>query len=200
MNAPPVEPTDEPINGRRGFPWITAYAARLARRFGLDRAGATALEFALIMPPFLLITFGIIETTLVMFVATQLEGSVQEAARQIRTGNVQTDGDPVAAFRTLLCNSLETVVTCDDRLVIDVRKYSRFDQVNPPPFLDENGQDNGSTFDPGGAGEIVVVRVAFNWNIKTPMLGRLLADDGSSRKLLMASTSFRNEPFDGIQN
>ena len=173
---------------------------RRFRRFLGASGGATALEFALVIPPFILMTFGILETTLVMFVATQLEASVQSAARQIRTGNVQGATDPLDTFKTLMCQKFELVASCDDQLVIDVRRFDDFQSVDFPPFVDQNGQANGNTFTPGAAGDIVLVRVTYNWQIKTPMLGRLLADDGVSRKMLMATAAFRNEPYNGPLN
>ena len=67
----------------------------LLRRFARSKAGVTAVEFALVAPPFLMLLFGTLETSIMYFVATNLEGEVQVAARQIRTGNVQASANPV---------------------------------------------------------------------------------------------------------
>ena len=170
---------------------------RAVRRFGVARGGASIVEFALILPPFLLMLMGTLETSIVLFVSTHLEGSVNDAARQIRTGNIQAAGDPLAEFRTILCGRLEIVMNCDSRLVIDVRPFNQFGSITFDPFFDENGEPQGNGFVAGNAGDIILVRVAYNWEIQTPLLGQILADDGVSRKVIMAAAAFRNEPFNG---
>jgi Flp pilus assembly protein TadG len=167
------------------------------RRFGVACGGSSIVEFALVVPPFLLMMMGILEISMVLFVSVHLEGSVHEAARQIRTGNVQNAASPIGEFRTILCGRLEVVLDCDGRLVIDVRPFNQFNSITFAPFYDENGEAQGNGFSPGTAGEIVLVRVAYNWNITTPLLGKLLADDGVSRKVILAAAAFRNEPFNG---
>jgi Flp pilus assembly protein TadG len=167
------------------------------RRFVAARGGSSIVEFALILPPFLLMLMGTLETSMVLFVSTHLEGSVNDAARQIRTGNVQGAADPVAEFRNILCGRLEIVLDCDSRLVIDVRPFNQFGSITFDAFFDENGEPQGNGFNAGTAGDIVLVRVAYNWEIQTPLLGELLADDGTSRKVIMAAAAFRNEPFNG---
>lgn len=170
-------------------------AIRGARRFGVARGGSAIVEFAFILPPFFLMLMGTLETSMVLFVAAHLEGSVNDAARQIRTGNVQANGDPLAEFSNILCGRLEIVMDCDSRLVIDVRPFNQFGSITFDPFFDADGEAQGNGFSAGNAGDIVLVRVAYNWEIQTPLLGHILADDGTSRKVIMAAAAFRNEPF-----
>src|SRR5438105_324243 len=79
---------------------------RRLRRLARSTAGLTAVETALVMPPFILLTFGLIETAMLFFVATTLEGQVAAAGRQIRTGNVQQAGAPLQAFKDILCGGV----------------------------------------------------------------------------------------------
>ena len=176
---------------------IAQRTRRASRRFALARAGSAALQFALVAPPFFLMMLGIIETGGLMFVSTHLEGAVNDAARQIRTGNVQGAADPIAAFRGILCAELVVAVQCDSRMVIDVRPFNQFQSVAFTPYYDQNGQPSGNVFSPGNAGDIVLVRVAYNWNIMTPLLGQYLGDGGTNRKLIEAAGAFRNEPYSG---
>lgn len=170
---------------------------RGSRRFSLARAGTAAIEFALVAPPFFLLMLGIIETGGLMFVSTHLEGAVNDAARQIRTGNVQGAADPIAAFRGILCAELVVAIQCGSQMVIDVRPFNQFQSVAFTPYYDQNGQPSGNVFNPGSAGDIVLVRVAYNWNIMTPLLGQYLGDGGTNRKLIEAAGAFRNEPYSG---
>ena len=118
---------------------------RLRRLFVRDD-GAVALEFAFVVMPFLLLLMGVIEVGLAMFVSTQLQGATAEAARQIRTGNIQAGADPETAFRDLLCDGLVAAVECDERLVLDVRAYNSFGEVVFPSFYDATGEAEGAQF------------------------------------------------------
>lgn len=171
--------------------WLTAI-----RRFLRARSGVTAIEAALVMPPFIFMAFGILEVALLYFVAATLEGQVGQAARQIRTGNVQSSGDPQTTFRNALCGTLGGLVTCAD-VIIDVRRYTSFANVSYPPYFDDDGQQQDAQFAPGAPGDIVVVRVAYRWQILTPFLAEFLGDGGGHTKLLAASAVFRNEPYQG---
>ncbi|MDP6563683.1 MAG: pilus assembly protein [Alphaproteobacteria bacterium] len=162
------------------------------------RAGVTAIEAALVMPAFLLMCFGIIEVSLMYFVATTLEGQVALASRQVRTGNVQQEGDPLEAFRTLLCSGAP-FVDCD-RLVLDVRNYGSFGEIEYPEYTDEEGEASNNEFLPGASGDIVLVRISYRWEVTTPFLQHYLADSGSSSKTLNAAAVFQNEPYEGAIN
>ncbi len=163
--------------------YFSGNLGRLARA----RRGAIAVEYALLAVPFFTILLAIIETGYIFFAAILIEGATAEAARQIRTGAVQGSSAPLAQFRAILCNSLFGVVPCGD-LVIDVRNFTRFADANPPPIA-------GNSFAPGGAGDVVVVRVAYQWSFITPLLNRALSNAAGNTRSIVSSAAFRNEPF-----
>lgn len=165
-----------------------------ARGAGRWSQGVTAIETALIMPPFMLLCFGIIEVAILYFVATALEGQVALASRQIRTGAVQESGDPVGEFRKLLCEGT-TFIKCGD-LILDVRNFGSFGEIGYPDYFDNEGNPMGNEFTPGGAGDIVLVRVAYKWEITTPFLNTYLGDSGGSTKLLHSAAVFKTEPYE----
>ena len=169
-------------------------AAVRERCVGRWTLGVTAIETALIMPPFLLLCFGIIEVAMLYFVATALEGQVALASRQIRTGAVQESGDPVGEFQKLLCQGT-TFIKCDD-VIMDVRNFGSFGQINYPDYFDSEGNPAGNEFTPGGSGDIVLVRVAYKWEITTPFLNVYLGDGGGATKLLHSAAVFKTEPYD----
>lgn len=119
-----------------------------------------------------------------------------DASRQIRTGNVQEAGDPLGEFQEILCQRLVALVECED-LLFDIRPFATFDAIDFPPFLDENGVPQGVVFDPGTAGQIMLVRVSYHHTFMTPLLGELLGEPGTNRRLVTSATAFRNEPFAG---
>jgi len=63
--------------------------ARL-RALARDRRGASALEFALIAPLFLALTFSILEAGSYFFTLSAVDAANAKAARLIRTGQAQT--------------------------------------------------------------------------------------------------------------
>lgn len=176
---------------------MTTRLRRGLRRFARACGGNAAIEFAIVGPPFLLLLIGIFETAAITFVTAHIESSVQDSGRQIRTGAVQASADPLATFENLLCDQLEPIVTCDERLIIDVRPLPGFDVAGSPPFFDANGNPQNNVFDPGAAGDVILVRVAYNWQISTPLLGAVFGEAGSTRKILSGAAAFRNEPFNG---
>jgi Flp pilus assembly protein TadG len=167
------------------------------KRLARSKAGLTAIEVALVMPVFILLTFGIVETAMLFFIATTLEAQTGAAGRQIRTGNVQAAGSPIDAFKDIMCNGLGGVIDCD-KVIFDVRSYSSFGGVSYPSFLNPDGTPNSPQFTPGVAGDIVIVRVVYQWDILTPFLGQFFGDDGGQTKRLSSAAAFRNEPYQAL--
>src|ERR1700757_628082 len=78
-----------------------------ARRFLRAERGATAVEFALVSLPMLVMVFGLLELALVFLVGLTLDNATQIASRQIRTGEFQTSGGTSKAnFKTLVCSNM----------------------------------------------------------------------------------------------
>ena len=179
--------------------WLRRTRVGLIRRWyaateGRWRSGVTAIETALIMPVFLLLSFGIIEVSLLHLAASSIEGQVSAASRQIRTGNVQNSADPLEAFKDILCGGT-TFIDCSN-LIIDVRKFNSFSDVTYPDFIDDDGEAENNEFEVPGAGDTVLVRVAYRWKILTPFLTTYLGDAGGSSTLLHSAAVFRTEPYE----
>jgi len=174
-----------------GFIGTTARVLRSIRR---RDDGATAVEIALVAPVFLFLLFAILETSLMFVVATVMQGEVAIATRIIRTGQLQNDDDALGTFTETLCANLNNVLTCDN-VIIDVRTFDDFGEMAFEQFVDDEGGASGNEFDPGSADEIVLVRIAYLYNIVTPYLDEFLPTDANGNLLLYAATAFKNEPF-----
>lgn len=172
------------------------YAPRTARRFLRDSEGAAAVEFALVATPFFLLLFGILEVALIFFATAIIEDAVSEAARDIRTGVLQTAGQTEADFRAAICERVDAVADCG-RLRVDVRTFDGFIGVDMGAPTNEDGdlEDGDFTFDPGEAGDVVVVRVFYDWQLLGPGFLNGLSNMSGNRRLISAATAFRNEPF-----
>jgi len=158
-----------------------------------DTNGSAMLEFALVGPPFILLMTGILEISVMFFASSVIEGATTEAARQIRTGQIQATADPLASFQTELCDSLVNVIDCAD-VVFNVQTYSSFSAVSMTTEIDEDGNIINTGFAPGGSGAVTVVRAIYRWHFITPLLGNLMPE-GPGGHLLVSTVAFQNEPY-----
>jgi Flp pilus assembly protein TadG len=184
---------------------ITAGKRRRNRfaAFIKDRKGATAVEFALIATPFLALIAALIQTFLLFFAQSQLESAVRQSARQILTGQVQTQDasltqtQATAAFHQTVCNNAAILFTCAG-VMVDVQVASQWSAANTGmPTLTYNGNGTVSNiwqFNPGNAGDIVVVRVMYLWPVFFGPIAFNMANQANGSRLIMASAAFQNEP------
>ncbi len=174
--------------------------ARLAspRRFARHQGGASAVEFALILLPFLALTFGIMQTALVFFADQTLETAVADSARLILTGQAQNSGLNATTFKNAVCARIYGLFDCQNGIYVNVQTYSSFGSISYTPPLDSNGKlvTSGFGYNPGGPGDIVVVQLFYQW----PILFNLwdfsdLSNMAGGNRLLVATAAFRNEPY-----
>lgn len=158
-----------------------------------DCRGGSAVEFAMVAPAFFLLLMGTIETSTMFFVSTVMEGAAVDAARQVRTGQVQNAGDPLVTFQNELCAQVFNIVDCSN-IIFDVRSFPDFTSTTPLQF-DADGNPINTGFAPGGASTVTVVRVTYRWDFFTPMIGIPMSDNGTNSRLLLATNVFQNEPY-----
>src|SRR5262249_62261572 len=73
------------------------------RRFARHQRGAVAVEFGLILLPFLALMFGIMETALVFFADQTLQTAVSDSARLIMTGQAPKQSLTAPTFKDAVC-------------------------------------------------------------------------------------------------
>jgi Flp pilus assembly protein TadG len=164
----------------------------LLRRFRQNRTGASAVEFALIAPIFLVLLFAIIETALMFFASQVLETSTQDAARMILTGQAQTANYQQADFKTYVCNQIPALFSCAN-LVVNVQSSSSVSSISFTPF-DANCNQTVQ-YSPGGPGDTVLIQVSYKWPLFVTGLGYNIANCPNSQRNLVASVAFQNEPY-----
>jgi Flp pilus assembly protein TadG len=168
------------------------------RRFRRNRRGSAAVEFALVAPMFFGLLFAIIETGMVFFAGQVLETVTQDSARAIMTGQTQGASVSQSQFKTEVCGRIVALFDCVNGIYVDVRSYPSFGTVVIPNQIDAGKNFiNDMKFCPGKPEEIVVVRVFYQWPLFLTSLGFNLADLAGSKRLLTATTTFKNEPFSG---
>ncbi len=168
------------------------------RRFKHARSGSTAIEFGVVAGPFFLLLFALIEVGLMFLATFTLENAVAEASRLIRTGQAQGSGFSESQFKTEVCGNIFGLFDCEGGLIVDVRKFDNFTNVNVPDAIDGDGNlAGGFQYDPGNGGDIVVVRIFYEWSLLADLPVLDLGNMGNGNRLLTATAAFRNEPFDG---
>ncbi len=161
--------------------------------------GAAAIEFALLAVPFFMLLMGTFETGAMLLVNYSMDDGIADAARMIRTGQVDKKGITAAQFKQLACNKMYVVSDCASKLYVDVRKFKDFASVNIPPALDSDGNLSGSVTKPayqiGKPMDVVVVRAYYEWSFVTPFIGKFLSNMSNDKRLLATGAAFRNEPY-----
>jgi Flp pilus assembly protein TadG len=171
-----------------------ATAAGFARR----EEGAAALEFAIVAAPFIALILATLQTMLAFFAGQVLESAVADSSRAILTGSAQNAGMSQSGFATAVCGKVQALFNCSN-LMIDVQTASSFASANTSmPTLTFNGSggvNNSWQFSPGAPGDIVVMRVMYQWPVFLGPLGLGLSNESNGNLLLMATATFKNEPY-----
>jgi Flp pilus assembly protein TadG len=168
-----------------------------AQRLIRSQDGAAAVEFGLVAAPFLALLFAIIETALVFFAGQVLETAAADSARLIMTGQAQMAGYDASKFKEAVCAKISGLFDCVGGVYVDVKNYSSFGSIDTSNPVDQNGNLKSESFgyQPGGPGDIVVVRLMYQWPVWASQLGLNLADMAGSKRLIISTVAFRNEPY-----
>lgn len=165
----------------------------MLRRFRRSERGSAIVEFALVAPVFFALLFAIIETSIVFLAGQVLETINQDAARMILTGQAQNSSFSQSQFATYVCSQVPAALFSCNNISIDVESYSTFSST----LLDCNtAYGNGSfQYNPGGPGQIVVVRLFYPWQLFVTGLGWNPSNLSGNKRLLCATAAFKNEPY-----
>jgi Flp pilus assembly protein TadG len=172
---------------------VPTAARNLFRRFGRNRRGSAAVEFALVAPVFFALLFAILETGILFFADQYLESITQQAARTILTGQAQTGGLTQATFHQSVCNQVVALFSCSN-IYVDVESYSSFQAVAISSQINSGTFINNMQYNPGGPGNVIVVRLFYQWPQIVTGLGFNITNLSNNTRLLSATAAFRNEP------
>ena len=172
---------------------------RFLRRYCKDERGSNAIEFALLIFPFTLMMFAVIETG-VSFAAQQLlSNAADDVARGLRVNTIsQADATP-AAIRDAICDQISILVaTGCPELLIDLREYATFSAVplTIPRTAGGDVDSAGFQIAPGGGGKKNSIRVFYRWPVMADFMRRYLAELPDGKTLLYTTLTWQNEPYD----
>jgi len=166
------------------------------RRFIRQDGAGTTVEFGLLAAPFMAALFAILQTAIVFFAGQTLETAAAASARLIFTGQAQTSGWSAAQFKQQVCDQIHGVFSCNSGVYVDVETYSSFSAISTAMPV-SNGSFNSSAlgYNPGGPGDIVVLRLYYQYPVYVNLLGFNLSNLNGGLNLLAATAVFKNEPY-----
>jgi Flp pilus assembly protein TadG len=181
----------------------------LLRRLFRDKSGTSAIEFALLALPFMMVVFASLET-FTAFTAEQLLANATETmARKVRTGAINATNTTKEEFRTEFCAEISIIMTCsateaktESKLFIDVRSFADFSKIpSAIPRKDGDLFTDDFKFLPGGPTTITIVRAYYRWEVVTDLVRPYITNlrpAGSSMPndyLMVATSAFRTESY-----
>ena len=171
---------------------------RRVRRFGADRKGATAVEFALVAVPFFGLMGMTIETGLGFIAGQALDSAATNAGRSIMVGTLakanSTPAAQEAAFKDQLCKNAGWFIPCS-KIYYDIQSYTTFDAATLGVPTKDGALDTSvlPRFNPGIAGSIVVVRAYYQRKVYADFVGGNLGWMPGGYQLIVGTSVFRSE-------
>ena len=169
-----------------------------------DVRGATIIEFAFVVAPFLALMLAALQTAMIYFSQEALETAVEATARTVITGQAQandatgagsgmTPTQLQARFQQTACAKLPSYLKCS-KLYVDVRSatsWTAMDTSMPTITLDQNGNiTNQFSYSLGAQGSVIMVRLMYLWPLQgSPIQLGLANIAGSTNQRLVVATS-----------
>jgi len=195
---------------------MTAHMTKLFHKFSGNEKGATIVEYALILPVFLVLMLGSMEIGRILMVYSALEGAVTESTRISITGNIP-DGYATTEdyIKDYIKHSLENF-GIDAGVNISMKVYDSFSDIgSAEPFTDENADlicNNGEFYTDvnangawdedmgasGSGGEENIMVMEIDVALPYMMHGVIEAFSHEENINLSTSTAVRNEPYGGM--
>lgn len=172
---------------------MSRFHAKTSHRRGFrhDDRGATAIEFAFVAPVLFFALLSMIEIGMIVMMSSGLDNAVYEAARRIRTGR-EDAATSATTFEDQVCANLGgSLNSCRERVVTSVDKFTDFSGANAATNTPPNG-----SFDKGGAGDIIIVKVDYRWPLMSPFVATGYSRPGPMEVTLGSRAAFKNEPFE----
>lgn len=172
----------------------------LCENFIKKSEGTTAIELSFVALPMTYFILGIVEVALMFTTSIVLEGATSDAARLVRTGQVQQAANAQSGqdmFETALCDQMRVLADCNDIEYEVIQVDEGFGGASAiAANFDANGSFTSAGFDPGGASDVIIIRAAYNYPIKTPIMSEFFSDRDDGTRLMMSTIVLQTEPYD----
>ena len=163
--------------GSQSQRFCSAGIAESVARVRDSNRGTTMVEFALVLPMFVLLLFAVADFARLFYVEMTLQNAVREAGRYAITGNHQPDpnhhGQNLSRVQSI------RYVAQQDAMGLDVSNLQIVSAV-------------GGKGSAGGPGDTVTISLTTNLHLVTPVIAQFFTNGVYT---LTVSVAFRNEPF-----
>ncbi|MCJ2044807.1 pilus assembly protein [Methylobacterium sp. J-078] len=191
----------------RAVPVVTRLSRWRVDGFRRSSDGATAVEFALVIPLFCLLLIEIFQGGLYIFCTAALEKATSDASRAVMIGALSASASTASGFRTsVVCANLIAGLSCDNVVTslqtttlsgsgTGFSKFVSADELSLVPVTMNNAQTDYCTGAPGTYGYI---QVFYAVPVFSPIWRTLAnATDWNGAKVVFtrAAIAFRNEPY-----
>lgn len=168
-------------------------------RFVRDQSGSTAIEFVMLVIPFSLLVFAILESCIAFAGQQVLSNAADDVARQFRTGQIRATGFTEKDLKDKICNKLQVLVAtgCNEALVVDLRSYTSFADAAKVKLTFVGNDIDTAGFDvkPGLSMSKNMLRVFYRWPVITDFMRASMSNLKDGKTLLFAAIVWQNEPF-----
>ena len=182
----------------RGKPSLLGRLRNQIRRIAKSEMGTASMEFVIVVPVVMAIFMASIESGLFMTRFILMEQSVDKVMRKLRLGEYPTP--TAASLKTEICSRSVILNDCAANITIELRPVSTTTWDFPTSSTACVDRDNeitpATTFRPGAAHEIMMVRVCVIQNAMFPLtgIGLKMAQDSQGGYALVTASAFVNEP------
>lgn len=162
---------------------------------------ATAVEFALIAPALIATLIAILEVMYFLFAQQTLQTAAVEFGRSFMTNQAPAQGSTTNNNGQLLntsniCNIIKPLLDCT-QVTVSVTPYDTYASADTTmlQLYDSHGNPLTSfSYAPGTAGQIVVIKLAYQLTTITGPLGFVLRSLSNGKMEVMGVTAIRVEP------
>jgi len=194
-----------PPSTRRRFPLLG---------FARDRAGVSAIEFAMVAPVLILLIVETLQIGLYFYSSASLNRATNYALRQIRIGAVANGNMTAAQFQNLLCAQLPTTMSCPTNLIVNVydvtegigsgQGFNTFLNASQTGIAQPSPMAS-ATFCPGSTGSTIYIQVYYALPLFSPIWLAFAMQNqqqwnGNYVHFVGASAAVKNEPYLGGQD
>jgi Flp pilus assembly protein TadG len=164
-----------------------------------DERAATAVEFALLITPLIALILASLQLSIMFFAGQQLQSVAMAASRELMTGSAQQAGKNQTQYHADVCAvPASTLFTCNN-IMVDVESGSSYSAISTTPITityDAHGNvSNNFAYSTGNPGDIIILRVMYNWPVVGGGLLPGLANQNNGNHLLVATSVFKTEPY-----
>ena len=168
---------------------------QILRSFTKDKKGSAAIEFAILILPFMVVIFAIVEISIMFFIDSGLDAALHKAVRQVRVGTAKTGAWDLAKFKTTVCGELSYSFSCAANLKVRMVVVTNMASVSKITPIVNGVLTVTEDFSIGDSGDYVLVQAYLTWDpvlkLYTFAGGRL----NNGKYVLGAAELFKNEPF-----